>query len=102
MPQLDLFTLLFQFKIFFVCFSLLYLLFVLLIIPQIHKTIRLRRMQMLYYYISFFFVKKIIFFYYNTQCFFMIKNYVLFNKIFKFYYLNFLLNKINLTTFLIK
>jgi hypothetical protein len=100
MPQLDFFTLLFQFKSFFFFFCLLYLFFVFVIVPKLHLVISVRRRQilMLFGYISF--LKGLIFESFAFQCLFLKTNIFLFNELFMSFFNRFLDSKFSVTNFL--
>lgn len=46
MPQLDKFTILFQFKSFFFVFFIIYFIFLFILIPLIHITLRIRKVKL--------------------------------------------------------
>lgn len=100
MPQLDLFTLLFQFKSFFITFSVIYFLFVFIFVPRLHFIISLRRLQILNFLNYNNFLKLIVYSSFSSQCSFL-KNYLLFfNSNFSLYFTNYLDSKFSISNFL--
>lgn len=67
MPQLDLFTLLFQFKSFFFFFCLLYFYFLFYLVPKLHLIIRLRRFQIRSFYFYYILLKSFNFLYFSKN-----------------------------------
>lgn len=64
MPQLDLFTLIFQFKSLIFLLICLYFFLIFFIIPKIHYVIRLRRVQIKSFYLYYFLLKVLLNFYF--------------------------------------
>lgn len=93
MPQLDFFTLLFQFKSFFSFFLLLYFSLLFVIIPRLHLIIRLRRLQMLNLLNYYNFLKFITLRSFSLQCSVLKSNLILFNNLYNLFFSNFLDSK---------
>jgi len=70
MPQLDLFTLLFQFKSFFFSFLIIYLIFIVFLLPKIHKILWVRRTKFLKWWFLVISVERLRKFFYVKQCLF--------------------------------
>jgi hypothetical protein len=82
MPQLDFFTVLFQFKSFFLIFFGMYFVFVLFLIPRLHYIIRLRRLQIINLLNYYFFLKIDSFFYFKNQIIYFKNSIKYYNKIY--------------------
>lgn len=100
MPQLDFFTLLFQFKSFFIFFVLLYMFFLFFFIPRLHLIISLRRSQVLNLLSYYNFLKIVTYHSFYMQCFFLKSNISFLNDIFNSFFSKFLGSKFSFSNFL--
>lgn len=97
MPQLDFFTLLFQFKSFFVFFLLLYFGLLFIIVPRLHLIISLRRLQILNLLNYYNFLKFITLSSFASQCAHLKSNLTLLNHLYNLFFISFLDSKLNVS-----
>lgn len=100
MPQLDFFTLLFQFKSFFVFFSLMYIFFLFYLVPRLHLIISVRRWQVLKLFAYSDFLKLVVYYSYSLQCKVLEGNIYLFNEISRLFFKRYLESKLSITHFI--
>lgn len=100
MPQLDFFTLLFQFKSFAIFFFSIYFLFVFVFVPKLHLVISVRRSYVLNLLAYYFYLKLVLFFSHSTQSFFMKHNIFFFNDLSELFFPIYLGSKFSVETFL--
>lgn len=100
MPQLDFFTLLFQFKSFAIFFFLLYFFFVFFFVPKLHLVISVRRSQVLNLVIYYFYLKIVSFSSFGFQSL-VLKNHVhFFNDLYNLFFVKYLDSKFSVSSFL--
>lgn len=100
MPQLDFFTLLFQFKSFILFFFLIYFFFLFFFVPKLHLIISTRRLQLfklLSYHNS---LKLIIYKDFYSQCFFLKTNILYYSFLFETFFTKFLQSMFSIPSFL--
>jgi hypothetical protein len=81
MPQLDFFTLLFQFKSFTLFFFSIYFLFVFIFVPKLHLVISVRRSYVLHLLAFRFYLNLVLFCSHSTQSFLIRHNIFFFNDL---------------------
>ena len=100
MPQLDFFTLLFQFKSFFIFFSLIYILFLFVFVPKLHLIISVRRSQVLNLLSYYNFLKFVVYSSFAWQSFVFKTNFYFFNELFSLFFGRYLDSKFSISHFL--
>ena len=101
MPQLDFFTLLFQFKSFFVFFLILYFFLLLVIVPRLHTIIRLRRLQILELFSYYNSLKLIVLRSFSVNCMVLKSNLVFVDSLYSVFFLQFLNSKLNVSSLIL-
>ena len=101
MPQLDFFTLLFQFKSFFFFFIALYFLLLFIIIPRVHLIIRLRRLQILDLLSYYSFLKLLTLNSFSIQCSVLKSNLVFLNNLYTLFFSHFLDSKLSVSNLIL-
>ena len=97
MPQLDFFTLLFQFKSFFIFFFYCIFFFLLFFVPRLHLIISIRRSQVLNLLSYYNFLKFVTYFSFYSQCFFLKTNVSFLNDIFTLFFNKYLGSKFSIS-----
>ncbi len=100
MPQLDFFTLLFQFKSFAIFFFLLYFFFVFVFVPKLHLVISVRRSQVLNLLAYYFYLKTVVFSSFSFQSLILKNHLFFFNEISNLFFLKYLDSKFSVSSFL--
>lgn len=100
MPQLDFFTLLFQFKSFFVFFVLIYVFFLFIFVPRLHLIISVRRSQVLNLLSYYNFLKFVVYSSFSWQSFVFKNNFHFFNELFLLFFNKYLDSKFSISYFL--